>query len=459
MKCRIGMKIAFLFAINLCIACSLFCTGCSDKEKYIALDRTSLKAETWLEVEKNENVKICFDSKVRLWETSLASEILNASCLKIQVPTLIGVYPIHVQFPDTDSAYKINLAVGMKYLDFKNEEVLLGYNNADPKRFASITGAYLVDKYPVTNCEIVQLMWDSIPTTTAFITPEQREWVNRKKASKRNEICDAHDSAAKMIFLFQAMMYANNRSIKEGLKPYYLFSDLQTNYDTFGEKNNGYHRKNKKEKGPSLDSILAKSLSRPPIYHQESRSTSRILSKGKYVIANHDFIGHGNNVSLVTVDYSSDGYRLPFYDEWMMLARGGDKKNYALWDDSTKNIEDVLKYAKFGTAKKEYDSEPVGQLLPNGYGLYDIFGLVWEHVVFEEKNPFSFLEGNASCLKGGDNKVRLYKKEDAVFSVNPIWTDIGFSYSKINSNAHELAGFRLVRNIGNSAKWTEVKSN
>ena len=168
----------------------------------------------------------------------MASEILNASCLKIQVPTLIGVYPIHVQFPDTDSAYKINLAVGMKYLDFKNEEVLLGYNNADPKRFASITGAYLVDKYPVTNCEIVQLMWDSIPTTTAFITPEQREWVNRKKASKRDEICDAHDSAAKMIFLFQAMMYANNRSVKEGLKPYYLFSDLPTNYDTFNVNSN-----------------------------------------------------------------------------------------------------------------------------------------------------------------------------------------------------------------------------
>ena len=462
MNSHVGMKIAFLAAVILCIACSNKEPNAEEllnnAQRNIVLHRDSLGPETWFEVEKNETLKICMDSKVRLWETSLASEILNASCLKIQVPTLIGVNSINVKFYDSDRAFKINLAVGMKYLDFKNEKVLLGYNNADPKRFASITGAYLVDKYPVTNCEIVQLMWDSIPTTIAFITPEQREWVNRKKASKRNEICDAHDSAAKMIFLFQAMMYANNRSIKEGLKPYYLFSDLPTNYDTFEKKNNEYHRKNKKEKNQSLDSILAKSLSRPPIYHQESRSTSRILSKGKYVIANHDFIGHGNNVSLVTVDYSSDGYRLPFYDEWMMLARGGDKKNYALWDDSTKNIEDVLKYAKFGTAKKEYDSEPVGQLLPNGYGLYDIFGLVWEHVVFEEKNPFSFLEGNASCLKGGDNKVRLYKKEDVVFSVNPVWTDIGFSYSKINSNAHELAGFRLVRNIGNNVKWSEVKS-
>ena len=252
MKCRVGMKIAFVAAIILCIACS-------DKEpsaeellnnaqRNVVLHRDSLGSETWLEVEKNESVKICIDSKVRMWETSLNSKVQNDYCLKFQAPTLIGVYQIHVKFFDNDSAYEINLAVGMKYLDFKNEKVLLEYNNADPKRFASITGAYLVDKYPVTNCEIVQLMWDSIPTTTAFITPEQREWVNRKKASKRNEICDAHDSAAKMIFLFQAMMYANNRSIKEGLKPYYLFSDLPTNYDTFKKRTTSTIEKIKKRK-------------------------------------------------------------------------------------------------------------------------------------------------------------------------------------------------------------------
>ena len=57
MNSHVGMKIAFLAAVILCIACSLFCTACSDKEKYIALDRGSLKAETWLEVEKNRMCK------------------------------------------------------------------------------------------------------------------------------------------------------------------------------------------------------------------------------------------------------------------------------------------------------------------------------------------------------------------------------------------------------------------
>ena len=92
--------------VFFCMACTLFCTACSDREKYIALNRSSLKAETWLEVEKNDSLKVCIDTKVRTWETSLDTEVLNDSCLKFQVPTLIGVYPINVKFFDSDSAYK-----------------------------------------------------------------------------------------------------------------------------------------------------------------------------------------------------------------------------------------------------------------------------------------------------------------------------------------------------------------
>ena len=77
--------------------------------KKFNLNRESLGAETWLEVEKNETVKICLDSKVKIWETSLDTEILNDSCLKIQIPTLVGVNPINVKYPDSDSSHKINL--------------------------------------------------------------------------------------------------------------------------------------------------------------------------------------------------------------------------------------------------------------------------------------------------------------------------------------------------------------
>ena len=402
------------FKTVLC-ALSVFCMACSDDIRTVEFSRNSLGKETWLEIEKNDSVKICLDAKVHAWETSLKSKILNDSCLQIQAPTLIGVSTINVKFPDSGVPHKINLAVGMKFLDFKNEEVLLGFNKKDPKRLAYITGSFLVDKYPVTNCDFTQLMWDSIPAQTSFKSMALKEihaaWQSRKRTSY--EKCDVHDSAANTVFLYQAMEYANARSIREGLKPYYLFSE-------------------------------------------SNEDEQRIISKGKYVIGYFDFTNHDKEFIQVTVDSTSDGYRLPYYDEWMMFACGREKKNQAPWSGypTDEKLKHVLKYALFGTSKDLYDSSPVGQLLPNGYGLYDIFGLVWEHVLFEERNPFKILKNRPSCLKGGDNTVLLNKDENNIFHATiPEWKDINYGYFKSNYNGGANAGFRLIRNIGNNVVW------
>ena len=149
------------------VFCALFCSACSDDVRDVYLSRDSLGAETWLEMEKNETIKICIDSKVRVWDNAPNTEVLNDSCLKYRVPTLVGVRSIDVKFLDSDSSHKINLAVGMKYLNFKNEETLYGndYYQMNPfeKKIVHVTGSYLVDKYPVTNCEILQLLWNEIP--------------------------------------------------------------------------------------------------------------------------------------------------------------------------------------------------------------------------------------------------------------------------------------------------------
>ena len=209
------------------------------------VSRDSLRKELWLEVEKNEIVKICVDEPVVAWETSLKSSILNDSCLAFQIPTLIGVETINVYFLDSDSSKKINLAVGMKYLNFKNEEVLLGYyehdekmrlllenvgmlngismGESDPERLRSFTGTYLVDKYPVTKCEFTQIMWDSIPANPKSRISYTKQWISRKTMSERNKNCVTQDSAAETVSLYLAMKYANARSAREGLRPYYKF--------------------------------------------------------------------------------------------------------------------------------------------------------------------------------------------------------------------------------------------
>ena len=446
------------------IVCSLFCSSCTESVRYIALKRSSLNAETWLEVEKNETVKICVDAKVRTWETSLDTEILNDSCLKFQVPELNGINTINIKFPDSDSVYKINLAAGMKYLNFKNEETLYGNDdyqmNPYEEKIVYVTGSYLVDKYPVTNCDFLQLLWDEIPPNSPKIDTLENDfvkfWVHKKESKKHNEQCIAHDSAVNSIPLYLAMKYANIRSVRDGLKPYYIFSSTRSKYIRI-DRMKQVNQNGKKE---------------APNHH--------------YFIAYHDFIEHENRLIEVSVDSSSDGYRLPYYDEWVMLARAGDKKNNAPWGNST-SFKEISKYAKFEDkvscsdlndsgplysiisffhlCKNDYESGPVGELLPNGFGLYDIFGLVEEQVLFEkhnvlrdnailmvdprsiaerERNPFRCIDDCPACLKGGIHRSDLER--------------INYGYISNDYYPKYAGGFRLIRNIGNNAKWTEVET-
>ena len=432
--------------------------------KKFNLNRESLGAETWLEVEKNETVKICIDS-VSMWETSLDTEILNDSCLKIQVPKLTGVSTINVKFSDSDSFCKINLAVGMKYLNFKNEETLYGNDayqmNPYEEKIVYVTGSYLVDKYPVTNCDFLQLLWDEIPLNSPQIDTIENDftkfWVQKKESRKNNEKCITHDSAASTIPLYLAMKYANIRSLREGLKPYYIFSNTSNKFVQIDRNARSVNRNGVEE---------------VPEHH--------------YFIVYHDFIEHENRLIEVSVDSSSDGYRLPYYDEWVMLARAGDKKNNAPWGNST-SFNEISKYVKFEDkvscsdlndsgplysiisffhwCKNDYESGPVGKLLPNGFGLYDMFGLVEEQVLFEKhnysrdnynvfftiepkeekkRNPLRCIDDCPACLKGGIRRSDL--------------ESISYDYISNDYFPKYAGGFRLIRNIGNNAKWTEVKS-
>ena len=182
------MKLIFLL-IAACFAFTL-------ADKKVDLTSDSLNQEIWIEAEKTETIRICLNRRVQTWETSLKTVILNDSCVAFQAPTLIGAKSINVYLPESDSSHRINLAIGMKYLNFNNEEVLLGfdeqkknsskkepikYNESgfpiiedisqiqygewsffgkipqskkDYKRYVSVSGSYLVDKYPVTNCVV-----------------------------------------------------------------------------------------------------------------------------------------------------------------------------------------------------------------------------------------------------------------------------------------------------------------
>ena len=77
-------------------------------QRTFEVNRDSLRKELWLEVEKNEIVKICVDAPVVAWETSLKAIISSDSCLTFETPTLVGVETLRVHFYKEYMPYYIN---------------------------------------------------------------------------------------------------------------------------------------------------------------------------------------------------------------------------------------------------------------------------------------------------------------------------------------------------------------
>jgi formylglycine-generating enzyme required for sulfatase activity len=97
------------------------------------------------------------------------------------------------------------------------------------------------------------------------------------------------------------------------------------------------------------------------------------------------------------------GGRLPTEAEWEKAARGGLTGKLYPWGD---NIE--LSLANYDTRT---GTTPVGSYPPNGYGLYDMAGNVWEWVAdwYDPKyyqrspsqNPLGPEQGTVRVLRGG----------------------------------------------------------
>ena len=396
----------------------------NDLSKKINMEWLEKTDTTWLEVKKNEKIEVCYERKIKKIEANIRDVSKTDCCFSFTSPSVTRVYQLIV-IDSLENQKIINLVVDMKHLVFRETPLKIGFNGGeyalknsnladfennrvypDSERIVNVNAEYLVDKYPVTNCEFLNYAKKELNLDVHFKNGQKESaisfWKRRLRSSEK--VCDSNDSAANMIYLYQALIYANQRSIAEGVEPYYVFE-------------------------------------------KTSVKQSLLFPDSSFIVVNSEKKELGDHWIKVSVNSKSNGYRLPYYDEWMFLARGGLTDGQAVWGDSSKNLSDALAYAWFGdsTSYKMHRSKPVGLLNPNGYELYDVFGLVNEFVLFPGKNPFESLHNTPSCLKGGDYRTRLHHSYNEIY-IEPYWKWVNYGYSKINYGS-SIGGFRLLRKI------------
>lgn len=121
----------------------------------------------------------------------------------------------------------------------------------------------------------------------------------------------------------------------------------------------------------------------------------------------------------ITEDQNANGYRLPTAAEWEYAANGGQDYQYSGSD----NVDEVAWYYN----NANYETHPVAQKKPNGYGLYDMSGNVWEWTL-NHSNQGGLIFG-AVYIKGGSwydeaqfQKTTTQIDDDAAKR----WYDTGF---------------------------------
>ncbi|MBQ0052069.1 MAG: SUMF1/EgtB/PvdO family nonheme iron enzyme [Treponema sp.] len=142
-----------------------------------------------------------------------------------------------------------------------------------------------------------------------------------------------------------------------------------------------------------------------------------------------------------TCDFEANGYRLPTNAEFEWLARGGENYTYA----GSNNIKDVAWYEDNIDDKK--GTREVKQKAPNGYGLYDMSGNVWEWC-WDRYTHNSTITRETPATGDDSGKGRLYR--GGHFYTSAIWCSVNYR-STYSSNprptdSETYLGFRVVRN-------------
>jgi len=161
---------------------------------------------------------------------------------------------------------------------------------------------------------------------------------------------------------------------------------------------------------------LSEKLGLTPVYAVDGNTD--VLSWGYRVHNGDDIRGY------ITQNLNADGFRLPTVAEWEYAAKGGKNYKYA----GSKNLYEVGWYYENSGKPSDKKTHPVAQKKPNGYGLYDMSGNVWELLWDSDPRGYRYMRGGSWGLNASSSEISSFGVGNA-------------------SNKSDNVGFRIVRTI------------